>query len=254
MRTLYPFQHEHTVILSLRFSLHVSFFLLLSRVEEGQKKDREREKEWWCILSLSLRIRSNAFTRTTSLSHSIFLLTNIFMHAIHTWLHECLFICAYWSVCYLLIPSLHTMFLPRFDFAFVHNQFTVGYRSDCMVVIPIVGNLWILIDTQEPVFWHKCRTTQMERVLFPHSKLGRIKRLCVRVRVYVCACVPTRVFECECVCLWVWNCVSVYECVCVCLCLCVCRRVHVRVWNRFYPRMHRNRPVLFVAQAKLTTL
>ena len=87
MHTLYPFQHEHTGILSLRFSVHVSFFLLLSRVQEGEKKDREREKEWWCVLSLSLHIHLNAFTRTTSLSHSSLLLTNTCMHAIHTWLH-----------------------------------------------------------------------------------------------------------------------------------------------------------------------
>ena len=45
MLTLYAFQHEHTHIFSLRFSLHLSFFLLLSRVQEGEKKDREREKE-----------------------------------------------------------------------------------------------------------------------------------------------------------------------------------------------------------------
>jgi len=152
MHTLYPFQHEHTGILSLRFSLHLSFFLLLSRVQEGEKRDREREKEWWCVLSLSLHIHSNAFTRTTPLSHSSLLLTNICMHAIHTWLHECLFICACLSVCYLLMPSLHIMFSPRFDFAFVHKQFTVACGSDCMVVIPSVGNVWILKDTQEPEF------------------------------------------------------------------------------------------------------
>ena len=67
MHTLYTFQHEHTRILSLRFSLHLSFVLLLSRVQEGEKRDRDREKEWCCVMSLSLHAHSNAFTRTTSL-------------------------------------------------------------------------------------------------------------------------------------------------------------------------------------------
>jgi hypothetical protein len=121
-------------------------------VQEGEKRDREREKEWWCVLSLSVHIHSNAFTRTTSLSHSSLLLTNICVHAIHTWVHECLLICACLSVCYLLMPSLHIVFSPRFDFEFVHKQFTVACGSDCMVVMPSVGNVWILKDTQEPVF------------------------------------------------------------------------------------------------------
>jgi len=80
MCTLYPFQHEHTGILFLRFSLHLSFFLLLFRLQEGEKIDREREKEWWCVLSLSAHIHSIAFTRTTSLSHSSLL----HMYACHS--------------------------------------------------------------------------------------------------------------------------------------------------------------------------
>jgi len=128
------------------------------------------------------------------------------------------------------MPSLHIVFSPHFDFEFVHKQFTVACGSDCMVVMPSVGNVWILKDTQEPVFWNKPQTRQMERVVFPHSKLGRIKRLCVRVRVYVCVllylcvCVSVSVYVCEyergCVCMSVFVCVCVGVCAGVYMCVC----------------------------------
>ena len=58
----------------------------------------------------------------------------------------------------------------------------------------------------------------MERVVFPHSKLGRIKRLCVRVRVYVCVLL----YLCVCVSVSVCMFLSVKKYVCVRVCMCVC--------------------------------
>lgn len=97
------YQHEHTRILSLRFSLHLSFFFACP-VCKRRRRDIETEKRNGVLLCLSVCMHTQMHSHAKLLS--LLLSTKKCMkcmHAIHTWLQVCLFICACLSVCYLLM-------------------------------------------------------------------------------------------------------------------------------------------------------